>query len=40
VKADVFLKEAIRVIGDGIDLARERELWVANRPPLTGASGG
>ena len=40
VKADVFLKEAIRVVGDGIDLAREREFWVANRPPLTGASGG
>lgn len=40
VKADVHLREALRVVNDAIELGRNRELWAANRPPLTASSGG
>jgi carboxyl-terminal processing protease len=35
VKADVHLREALRVLNDAIELGRNRELWASNRPPLT-----
>ncbi len=38
-KADVPLREAVRVVTDAIALGRNRELWATNRAPLT-ASGG
>lgn len=38
VKADVHLREAIRIVGDAISLGRNRELWVSNHPPITVAS--
>jgi carboxyl-terminal processing protease len=40
VKADVHLREALRVINDAIELGRNRELWASNRPPLTALSSG
>ncbi|MDO8545142.1 MAG: carboxy terminal-processing peptidase [Opitutaceae bacterium] len=39
-KADIFLREALRVVNDAIALGRDRELWASNRPPLTATSGG
>jgi len=39
-KADIHLREAIRVISDAIALGRNPDLWASNRPPLTAASGG
>lgn len=39
-KADVHLREALRVVADAIALGRNRERWASNRPPLTAASGG
>lgn len=39
-KADVHLKEALRVVGDAVALGRNRELWAATRPPLTAERGG
>lgn len=39
-KADIHLREALRVVGDAIALGRNRELWASNRPPLTAATGG
>ncbi len=40
-KADVHLRESLRVVADAIALAQNRELWAStNRPPLTAASGG
>ncbi len=38
VKADVHLREALRVVNDAIELGRNRELWATNRPPLTALS--
>jgi carboxyl-terminal processing protease len=38
VKADVHLRETLRVLGDAIQLGRDRELWASNRPPLTALS--
>jgi carboxyl-terminal processing protease len=35
VKADVHLREALRIVGDAITLGQNRELWVSNHPPLT-----
>jgi carboxyl-terminal processing protease len=35
VKADVHLRETLRVVSDAIALGRNRELWAANRAPLT-----
>lgn len=40
VKADIHLREALRIVTDAVDLGRNKELWAANRPPLTAASGG
>jgi carboxyl-terminal processing protease len=42
VKADVHLRESLRVVSDAIALGRNRELWASNRPPLTAniSSGG
>ena len=40
VKADVHLREALRVVSDAIALGRNKELWASNRPPLTAVSGG
>ena len=37
-KADVHLREALRIVGDAIALGRNRDLWVSNHPPLTVAS--
>jgi carboxyl-terminal processing protease len=39
-KADVHLREALRVVNDAIALGRNRELWASNRPPLTASTGG
>src|SRR5690606_26071939 len=33
-KADVHLRDALRVLDDAIELGRDRELWASNRPPL------
>lgn len=38
VKADVHLRETLRVLNDAIALGRNRELWASNRPPLTALS--
>ena len=40
VKADVHLREALRVVSDAIALGKNRELWASNRPPLTAITGG
>ena len=40
VKADVHLREALRVLNDAIELGRNRELWASNRPPLTALTSG
>jgi len=38
LKADVHLREALRVIRDAIALGQDRELWNGPRPPLTAAT--
>lgn len=42
VRADVFLRESLRVVSDAIALGQNRELWATNRAPLTAtlSSGG
>jgi carboxyl-terminal processing protease len=40
VRADVHLREALRVVRDAVELAKDRAMWVSNRPPLTAASSG
>ncbi len=40
VKADIHLREALRVISDALAMGKNKELWAANRPPLTASSGG
>ncbi|MBL9199644.1 MAG: carboxy terminal-processing peptidase [Opitutaceae bacterium] len=40
LKADVHLREALRVLSDAIELGRNRERWVSNHAPLTARSGG
>ena len=37
-KADVHLRESLRVVNDAIVLGQNRELWASNRPPLTAAT--
>ncbi|PTX91294.1 tail-specific protease [Opitutus sp. ER46] len=37
-KADVHLREALRIVGDAINLGQNRELWTSNRPPITVAA--
>lgn len=39
-KADVHLRETLRVISDAIALGQNKELWVSTRPPLTATSKG
>lgn len=36
-KVDVHLKECLRVVNDAISLAKNKQDWVSNRPPLTAA---
>jgi carboxyl-terminal processing protease len=38
IKADVHLRETLRVVSDAIALGRNRDLWVSNHPPITVAS--
>ena len=38
VRADVHLREALRVVRDAVELAKDRGTWVSDRPPLTAAS--
>jgi len=38
VKADVHLRETLRVVSDAIALGRNKDLWASNRPPLTAVS--
>ncbi|MCX6955163.1 MAG: carboxy terminal-processing peptidase, partial [Verrucomicrobia bacterium] len=40
IKADVHLRETLRIVGDAVTLGANKELWAASRPPLTAASGG
>jgi carboxyl-terminal processing protease len=40
VKADVHLRETLRVLGDAVALGRNRDLWASKRLPLTASSGG
>jgi len=40
IKADVHLRETLRIVSDAVNLGANKELWAANRPPLTAASGG
>jgi carboxyl-terminal processing protease len=40
VKADVHLRETLRVVSDAIALGATKELSASSRPPLTAASGG
>jgi carboxyl-terminal processing protease len=40
VKADIHLREALRIVNDAVALGANRELWASNRPPLTAARGG
>ncbi len=35
VKADVHLRETLRIVSDAVALGRNREAWVSNRAPLT-----
>jgi carboxyl-terminal processing protease len=35
VKADVYLREALRVVSDAVALGRNRETWARNHAPLT-----
>ncbi len=35
VKADVHLREALRVVSDAVAMGKNRELWSSSRPPLT-----
>jgi carboxyl-terminal processing protease len=38
VKADVHLREALRIVRDAINLGHNRDLWVSNHPPITVAA--
>ncbi len=40
IKADVHLREALRIVDDAVALGKNKDLWVSNRPPLTAANGG
>ena len=40
VKADVHLREALRVVSDAIALGANKELWASNHAPLTASRGG
>lgn len=38
VRADVHLREALRVVRDAVEMAKDKGTWVSNRPPLTAAN--
>jgi len=38
VKADVHLREALRIVGDAIVLGHNKDLWVSNHAPITVAA--
>lgn len=38
VKADVHLRETLRILNDAIDLGRNHEYWASNHAPLTVAA--
>jgi carboxyl-terminal processing protease len=38
VKADVHLRETLRILNDAVDLGRNHEYWAANHAPLTVAA--
>ena len=40
IKADVHLRETLRVVRDAIALGGNKESWASNRPPLTAITGG
>ena len=40
LKADINLREALRVVNDAVTLGSNKELWASNRPPLTASNGG
>ncbi|MBL9187113.1 MAG: carboxy terminal-processing peptidase [Opitutaceae bacterium] len=40
LKADVHLREALRILSDAIDLGGNRDMWVSNHAPITARSGG
>ena len=40
VKADIHLREALRIVNDAIHLGQDRSSWVSGHPPLTAATGG
>jgi carboxyl-terminal processing protease len=40
VKADVHLRETLRVLNDAIELGRNRDHWATARPPLTALTSG
>ena len=40
IKADIHLREAIRIVSDAIALGQNKETWVSNHPPLTVAATG
>lgn len=35
-KADIHLRESLRVVGDAVALGKNHELWASDRPPLSG----
>ncbi|MBI5766212.1 MAG: carboxy terminal-processing peptidase [Verrucomicrobia bacterium] len=39
-RADVHLRETLRVVSDAIALGHNKALWASNRAPLTASSGG
>jgi carboxyl-terminal processing protease len=39
VKADVHLRETLRILDDAVDLGRNHETWVSDHAPLTVAAG-
>jgi carboxyl-terminal processing protease len=40
MKADVHLREALRIVGDAVALGHNKERWASNHAPLTAASTG
>ena len=39
-KVDVSLREALRVVGDAIELGRNHDYWASNHAPLTAVAKG
>jgi len=40
VKADVHLREALRIVDDAVALGKNKQVWASNRAPLTATNGG